>query len=54
MRGRAIGIDSYCKNDSLCFAKENPKPPGTYYSRKSYINEDRSSRLAFLDGGRGT
>ena len=31
-----------------------PKPPSSHHSSKPYISEDRSSRLAFLDGARGT
>jgi len=34
--------------------KKQENSSSTYYSNKPYISEERSSRVAFLDGGRGT
>jgi hypothetical protein len=53
-KGQQDALTRILKMIDCALPKEKPKPPGTYHSHKPYISEDRSSRLAFLDGGRGT
>lgn len=53
-KGQQDALIRILKMIECSLPKKPPKPSGTHQRQIPYISDDRSSRLAFLDGGRGT